>query len=1474
MVSLHSSSSDGEDQTIDEKSGPAVNDKNSFIGKTANLTLDQGTELVRYRRKWYQLHLPRNLPPPPPATLDDAEEIPLAQANIMSQLTYSWITPIITLGYQRPLQALDLWKLDASRKAEFLSKKLDASWKRRCERAEEWNAKLDSGETKAPVMKRIKWTLQSLGRQGPYEVRERRWRKIDGRQEPNLAWALNEVLGRSFWIGGFFKVIGDTAQLMCPLLSKDIITFAQQRANGESHAHIGKGVGLAIGLFLMSIVASICQHQFYWRSMQTGVLARATLISSIYKRGLTLTPKSRARHSNAALMNHMSTDISRVDFAAQCIHAAWTAPIQVAICLALLIAQLGPSALAGFAVFIILTPVQKRMMGIQLKVRGQSMKHTDERASILQELLGGMRIIKYFCYERPFLGRIQKVRKQELVGIWWISIIKAANMATALSVPVLASVLAFVVYSLSGHDQNPAIIFTSLGFFQLLRQPLMIFPRALGATTDAKNAFSRLTPVWKAETFAPSTDGTSSSTIHIDPSSPYAIHVENADFQWEEPPLPPPSKTLKKNKVNKTAPPTPTTQEPFSIQDISMSIPKKDKDREGQVWAVVGPVGSGKSSLLQAMIGEMKQTGGNGKVVFGGKVAYCAQVAWIQNASVRENILFGVDWDEERYWRAVRDAALMMDLEILPNGDLTEIGEKGINLSGGQKQRVNIARALYADADIVILDDPLSAVDAHVGEALFTNAILSACRSKGKTVLLVTHALHFLPRVDYILHVVSGKIVEQGTYHQLVNANGGNGAFARLTTEFSIDIQRAEGDADMEGETQVEAAKVKAATKMSVEEVKRKVGEKIGGKAAGTGKIEGRLMKAEKRSIGSIQTSGPYESPPRLVQISTLNPRRFAVYSTYIKAGNGWWTMPLIILAGVLMQASQVLSSYWLIWWQANTFHHGSAFYMGVYAALGVGQAIFTFLLGVSMALLSFYACVGLHHQALGKVFHAPMSFFDTTPLGRILGVFGKDIDAIDNQLADSLRMTSLILASALGSVVIITVLLHYFIVVIAVLLLGYWYFVAYYRESARELKRLDGSLRSLLYGHFSESLGGLTTIRAYGSVARFFRDNEYFMDLENRALFLTTTNQRWLAIRLDFMGSILLFVVAIMAAAGTNSINPAQIGLALTYCTSLTQILGGVTMQFAEVENNMNAVERIVHYTRDDFIEQEAAYEVPETKPLADWPQGGSLQFRDVVMRYRPNLPPVLHGISLDIREGEKIGVVGRTGAGKSSLMIALYRVVELSGGSIWLDGIDISTLGLFDLRSKISIIPQDPLLFSGTIRSNLDPFSRLEDAKLYDALRRAHLVTAPPSTARPSGEADGEDSSPKGLAVNRFTLETPIEPEGANLSVGERSLLSLARALVRDEIKLVVMDEATASVDMETDAAIQQTISKEFGGKTLLCIAHRLRTIIHYDRVLVLEQGRVAEFDTPLNLFRQDGSIFRSLCDQSKITEEELIS
>ncbi|EJD47908.1 ABC protein [Auricularia subglabra TFB-10046 SS5] len=1379
-----------------------------------------------YRERWYQIWRPRDPPPPPPERLDDAKELPIArEANIISILTYHWLSPIMTLGYQRPLQATDLWKVDQSREAGFLSDKLDAAWDRRVREAAEWNASLDKGEVQPAALRRALWTAAAMARgrgwQTRRDARAEHWRTVDARRTASLAWALNEPFAFEFWSGGLFKVVADTAQLMGPLVAKAIINFAKHRAaarqSGEPLPSVGRGVGMAIGLFLLTIMASVSQHQFFWRSMSTGVLARAALISSLYKRGMRLTPKSRTIHRHADLVNHISTDVSRIDYAAQWFHAFWTAPIQITICLIVLLVQLGPSALAGFSLFLLIIPFQQRAMAAQLSVRQKSMKWTDQRARLLQELLGAMRIIKYFCYEKPFLKRIDSIRKEELKGIRKILYIRAANLGVAFSIPVLAAVLAFVTYVLSGHPLDPAIIFTSLSLFQLLRQPLMFLPRSLAAISDAQSALQRLRGVFDAELM---TD----APFIVNTLQKQGLRVVDTDFQWEESKKHKDKDTHGKAKAKDID--IDPSQPPFALRAINMDIPR------GTIVAIAGRVGSGKSSLLQGLIGEMKKL--KGDVSFGSTVGYCSQVAWIQNATLRDNVVFGREWDEDRYWRAIENASLLPDLELLPDGDLTEIGEKGINLSGGQKQRVNIARALYYDADIVLLDDPLSAVDAHVGQALFTNAILSQMKNRGKTVILVTHALHFLHQVDYIYTMVDGRIAETGTFDALMQ---GGGAFSRLITEFG-----GEQDKKQEEEEAEEAV---------LEPVKKST--KGAGKAAGTGKLEGRLIIAEKRTTGAV----------------ALN-----VYSCYLRAGRAILTMPSIVLCAILMQVAQITNTYTLVWWQADTFHQPYKFYIGLYAGLGVGQAIFTFLLGVTMGWMSIFVSRNMHYDAVHKVFHAPMKFFDTTPLGRILSVFGKDIDTIDNTLSDSMRMLVLTLGNVVGSVVIITIVEHYFIIAVLFISVGYQYFAAYYRRSAREMKRLDANLRSLLYSHFSESLSGpgLATIRAYQESKRFLSDNEYFVDLEDRALFLTITNQRWLAIRLDFLGAGMIFCVGMLVVFGVNGISPAQTGLILTYTTSLTQMFGMVTRQSAEVENNMNSVERVSRYCEDGAIEQEQPHEAPDRQPPKAWPSEGRVEFKDVIMSYRSDLPPVLNNINVSIKAGEKIGVVGRTGAGKSSLLVCLYRIVELSSGAILLDDIDISTLPLTDLRSKLSIIPQDPTLFSGTIRSNLDPFSLFDDARLWDALRRAHLIDPHPPSSRASTDID-EVTLDEGYTKTktRYTLETIVESEGANLSVGERSLLSLARALVKDS-KVIVLDEATASVDLETDSKIQRTIQSEFGDRTLICIAHRLRTILSYDRILVLDAGRVMEFDSPLNLFLQEGGIFRSMCDGSGITRAEI--
>ncbi|KAF8333586.1 ABC protein [Cantharellus anzutake] len=1386
-----------------------------------------------YRHHWWQVWRPENPPPPPVADIDDAPDIPLAHASFFAELYFTWITPIMVIGWQRALQIGDLWKMDESRKSQLMAARLAAAWDARVKSANEFNAQIDAGIRRPGRLRRLWWRIRHGNNEEKFKKMQEIWTQRT-RKSPSLALSLNDAFGRQFWVSGLFKVVSDMAQLSGPLISKSIIKFAQERylskRAGAPGPSVGRGIAAAIGLYAVTVIQSLCQHQWFWRSMASGAMARAALINSIYTRGLSFTPRSRKVHTSAALVNHLSADISRIDYLFQWAHPAWTAPVQVAVCLIILCTQLGPSALAGFVIFLLLTPIQERAMSAQLKMRRHSMKFTDQRAGLLQEVLASMRITKLFTYEQPFLKRIRSIRKMELKGIRGLTMMRAATLAVVFSIPSLAAVLAFVVYALSGHSMDPAIIFTSLSLFTILRQPMMFLPRSLAAITDGRNALGRLQKVFMADRMDDAEDADKGGQGSKEKS--HALRILNADFQWEtilesqisvgkstsEEVRSDRRRHAKEDKSKESHSMPEEHSEPFGLHDIDISIPKG-----GNVYAIVGSVGSGKSSLMQGLIGEMRLT--KGSVSIGGTLAYAAQVPWIQNATLRANVTFGKEFDEGKYWRVINHVALLPDLPVLPDGDLTEIGEKGINLSGGQKARVNLARALYSEADIVALDDPLSAVDAHVGERLFNDAILGL-KAEGKTVILVTHALHFLPQVDYIFCMSEGRIRESGTYDELMRSSG---AFERLVRDSGNDKAKSQQLGEEESEDDEPESKPPAGA----------TGSSDVGAARGTGKKEGFLISTEFRRTGSISRK---------------------VYAAYIAAGGGAPIMVVILLSACLMQGGQLLTSYWLVWWQENTFRKHSSFYMGVYAGIGVGQAIATFLLGVFMGLLSYYASARMHARSLKTIFHAPMSFFDTTPLGRVLSVFGKDMDTIDNTISESLRLAALVFSSLSGCIILIAILEHWFLLIVAVMLCFYCALSKFYSASSREMMRLNSILRSSLYSHFSESLSGLATIRAYGETPRFIRENARLIDHESSALFLTITNQRWLSVRLDTLGGTMTFLVALMSVFGVNGVSPAQIGVVLTYVVQLTQITSALTRQTAEVENNMNAVERVHQYGDTKITSQEAPYELPEAAPPADWPKYGAISFNAVVMRYRPALPPVLKGIHFEVKAREKVGIVGRTGAGKTSLTAALFRLIELSSGSILIDGLDISGMGLRDLRSRISIIPQEPLIFSGTIRTNLDPFSDHDDAYLYDALRRSHFLDA-------STKERLEGDSP----ISRYSLDTVVDVEGANLSVGERSLLSLARALCKDS-QVVVMDEATASVDLETDAKIQDTVMREFHHKTILCIAHRLRTIISYDRILVLDKGEVAEFGTPLELLAQ-GGLFTQMCHRSRIGRNEVL-
>ena len=753
---------------------------------------------------------------------------------------------------------------------------------------------------------------------------------------------------------------------------------------------------------------------------------------------------------------------------------------------------------------------------------------------------------------------------------------------------------------------------------------------------------------------------------------------------------------------------------------------------------------------------------------------------------------------------------------MLPHGDQTEIGERGITISGGQKQRLNIARAIYFDADIVLMDDPLSAVDAHVGRHIFDNAILGLLGNKCR--ILATHQLWVLNRCDRIVWMENGRIQAVGTFDNLMRDHKGFQALMETTAA----EKKEDKDEDEKGPK-----------KDDQQEKKKK---KTKGAA---------LMQQEERGVSSVPWS---------------------VYSAYIRSSGSILNAPLVIFILILSQGANITTSLWLTYWTSDKFGLSNGTYIGIYAALGALQALLMYAYSVLLSILGTKSSKGMLRDAVTRVLRAPMSFFDTTPMGRITNRFSRDVDVMDNNLTDSIRMYSFTIAMVTSIFALIIAFFHFFAVALVPLYVAFVLAASYYRSSAREVKRYESVLRSHVFAKFGEGLTGVASIRAYGLKKHFVNELRRSVDEMNAAYYLTFSNQRWLSVRVDTIANALVFTVGILVVTSRFSVNPSIGGLVLSYILGIVQMLQFGVRQLAEVENGMNAVERLRYYGTQ--LEEEAPLHTIEVRPT--WPEKGEIIFDNVEMRYRENLPLVLQGLSIHVKGGERIGIVGRTGAGKSSIMSTLFRLVEISSGSITIDGLNISTIGLHDLRSRLAIIPQDPTLFHGTVRSNLDPFNEHNDLKLWSALRQADLVPADAElgAATTTTKDDTEDNKNE---VSRIHLDSVVEEDGLNFSLGQRQLMALARALVRGA-QIIVCDEATSSVDMETDAKIQNTIATGFHGRTLLCIAHRLRTIVGYDRICVMDAGRIAELDSPLELWKKEDGIFRSMCDRSGIRLDDI--
>ena len=1118
---------------------------------------------------------------------------------------------------------------------------------------------------------------------------------------------------------------------------------------------------------------------------------------------------------NGRIVNLMSTDTYRIDQASGMFHMIWTSPVAILLTLVVLLINLTYSALAGFGLLVIGIPLLTKAIKSLFVRRRAINKITDQRVSLTQEILQAVRFVKYFGWESSFLERIGNIRKREIRAIQILLSIRNAINAASMSLPIFASMLSFITYSLSNHDLNPAYVFSSLALFNSLRMPLNLLPLVIGQVVDAWSSIGRVQDFLIAEE--------QNDDFIWDMEGKNAVSMHNAAFTWErnvtqdpdKKPGPPPKKGRSKEVKDaekaavKAGKPvdasndgidsasTLTEAEPFKINGLDFSVGRNE------LVAVIGGVGSGKSSLLAALAGDMRRT--SGSVTMGATRAFCPQYAWIQNATVKENILFGKDYDKHWYEAVVDACALRPDLDMLPYGDLTEIGERGITVSGGQKQRLNIARAIYFNSDIVLMDDPLSAVDAHVGRHIFDNAICGLLKDKCR--ILATHQLHVLSRCDRIIWMQDGRIGTIDTFSNLMNNNED---FQKLmATTAQEEKQENEGQVNEdEVEDEKKAAKKRKQTKRGAA-----------------------LMQQEERAVKSVGWS---------------------VYAAYIRASGSLFFGPMVLLILVISQGANIATSLWLSWWTSNKWGYSTGEYIGIYAALGVTQALLMFAFSVTLTVLGTRASRIMLKRAMTRVLRAPMSFFDTTPLGRITNRFAKDVDIMDNNLTDAMRMYFFTLAMITSVFILIIVYFHYFAIALGPLFLMFLFSASYYRASAREIKRHESVLRSGVFARFSEAVSGTSSIRAYGLQDHFTVGLKREVDQMNSAYYLTFSNQRWLSVRLDAIGNLLVFTTGILVVTSRFNVSPSIAGLVLSYILSIVQMIQFTVRQLAEVENAMVSTERL-HYYGTELDEEPPLHlkGVPDS-----WPEKGEIVFNEVQMRYREGLPLVLQGLNMTVAGGERIGIVGRTGAGKSSIMSTLFRLVELSGGSISIDGINIAQVGLKDLRTRLAIIPQDPTLFRGTIRSNLDPFNEHTDLELWSALRQSDLV--------------GADENLDDKTHGRIHLDGIVEEEGLNFSLGQRQLMALARALVRGS-QIIVCDEATSSVDMETDQKIQRTIQTGFKGKTLLCIAHRLKTIINYDRICVMDQGRIAQLDTPFALWQDEEGIFRSMCDRSGIRRQD---
>lgn len=1383
----------------------------------------------------------RKIPPVP----EERREVPKKYWNLPSIVTWQWLASLIYTGYCRVLEINDVYLIETSEKNQ---------------------------RRMADFHKVLKY----------YKEKE----QISGNRVPFAEFrAILYALRRYFAVCLSTTAMFILGEMGMSLMSSNLIHYVSEIYRGEKGLK-ANAIGFAIGTCIVQLTF---QFFFVWNGYNTRAFAeicRTMLISATYDKLTKLSPSGRQMYPPGKITSLITTDTNRIFMATR-----WTCMMVMFIpaffgMLGILVHFLGASGLPGCGLVLLGVVCNIGISRILTHLRRRSLPYADKRIGAVRETVENMRVIKFYGWESSFVKLIAKARTMEVNFLKRLGMLEGLVDASLSSIPSFGGALSFAVRVITGHNLDPTTAFPSLTLFQVFVPLSMMFSTGITSHADAWASIRRMDDFFRAPE--------EPTYVISDGVSPGVITIKDGHFKWDETSEKPTAastgkwkrKLLFYKRTNKLesdpSDPVELTRIESARDGYEEDQKKKETDssdnyeRAGakkfpglldlnidikpkELVMVVGSIGTGKTTLLSAISGLVTKE--NGTVCVGGSTASVMSM-WSQNSTIRDNILFGKAYDEKRYAKTVHACSLDSDFDIIAGRDFAEVGERGITLSGGQKARVALARCVYAGGDVILLDDVLSAVDGKVANHIFQRCIKGMLRNS--TRVMVTHNLKLLSEADRVIFLDGVGYAHVGTLDELLKSHK---RFSTMYAE-AVNLKDPSEDLNLAHEKEERHEMELMDRKMDIEgyrdyEVPQAYDagtEKVTSDAAsdsGTIKsfeLQRQLTSPDKNAVGASLTSAEQRNQGTV---------KLGVLYKYLSSGAaiGIWFIPIILIIQFGVATAQVMITIFMNFWTVNKYRPlPQGGYIGYYCLIILCRVIFFVGMAVSVCFFCFNSSSKLHNRAVETIYKAPMNYFDSTPLGRIINRFTDDTANLDTQLFMQLRMTLFFASMLLASLITVFVYIPYAILALVPIFLIGMVLFTYYRPAARELKRMNSIFRSSMFTLVTETISGLSVILSYKRQNVFAETLNDRIDDMNVSFQLNLAAQYWLSLRAVFTAVPISLIVMILSICQVFKINSGEIGMLMSLIPSVSLSLVGLLPMLAELENQMNSVERLHELAYD--LPQEAPFEIPEKAPPSNWPERGEIEFDRACLRYRENLPDVLHDFSIKVAGGEKIGICGRTGAGKSTILSALFRITELSAGSITIDGIDISTIGLRDLRTKLAIIPQEPVLFQGTIRTNLDPFGQYSDLELWDALRRSGVVRA-------------EETDPVTKQVStghRFHLDTKTDSDGSNFSLGERQLLTLARALVRNA-QIIVLDEATATVDFETDKLIQETIGKEFAHCTILCIAHRLQTIVNYDRVLIMDAGRAAEMDSPRKLFKDSSSRFASMCQESGITDSDFI-